>query len=259
MSTLQRNVPATEFHRFPDLPAEIRLMIWNMIWNMRPGPDIVHTEIQHVGTFGRLKLIVTRPRTILLYINRESRASTCLSKLDLTSFRKPWKAIERPKQPISVDFKRDTFCMVPMAIHCLKLKDLAQIRTAEVTWNQHDWRQSFVSNKRSFLACTGLERLILKIPTSFLGNVIITSEEPDWAEQYTALRPPRHFSVWVSAQRVRLTWEEKLRTLGEHFEEFRKHHPAWIPPKIILKFSGYISDRSGYPRFWAPLRSGYCT
>lgn len=231
-------------------------MIWKLIWNMRAGPEVVHMDFQESSTPGKIKMVVTRPQTVLTYINRESRASTGLSKLDLSSSRKPWYPITMPKQLIFVDFQRDTFVMTPMGIHCLKLKDLAKIRNAEVAWvaQQSFWWQSFVSNKRSFLACTGLERLTFRISTPFLGDVVITSEEPDWAEQYAALHPPVAHSLppGTVAGRLKRAWDKNLRVLRESLEGFRKHHPAWVPPKIILKFS---ADLYGFPlyeprRFW---------
>jgi hypothetical protein len=242
MPKLRSKAAATEFHRFPDLPAELRLMIWSMIWSMRPGPDVVDIDIIDInkgGKFQKFKLVVTRPQTILIYINRESRACTGLSRLDLRCTRKPWESIELPKQSIYVDFQRDTFRIAPKAIHCLKLKDLAKIRIFELLWigYRDSWLHSFVSNKRSFLSCTSVERLILRIPIAFLRDVIITSEEPDWAEKLAA------FQIGLMPQRLRLNWDHKLRILREGFEELRKHHPAWVPPKIILTFTGY--DRGG--------------
>jgi hypothetical protein len=238
MPKLRSKSAATEFHRFPDLPAELRLMIWRM----RPGPDVVDIDILDINERGKsqkLKLLARRPQTVLIYINRESRASTGLSRLDLGCTRKPWESIELPKQSIYVDFQRDTFRIAPKAIHCLKLKDLARIRIFELLWigTRSSWLHSFVSNKRSFLSCTSVERLILRTPTAFLGDVTITSEEPDWAEKLAT------FQIGLMTQRLRVNWDRELRILREAFEEFRKHRPAWVPPKIILTFVGYDRGR----------------
>jgi hypothetical protein len=242
MPKLRSKAAATEFHRFPDLPAELRLMIWSMIWSMRPGPDVVDIDIIDInekGKFPKFKLVARRPQTVLIYINRESRACTGLSRLDLRCNRKPWESIELPKQSIYVDFQRDTFRIAPKAIHCLKLKDLARIRIFELLWigNRSSWLRSFVSNKRSFLSCTSVQRLILRTPTAFLGDVIITSEEPDWAEKLAT------FQIRLMPQQLRVNWDHKLRLLREVFEEFRKHRLAWVPPKIILMFVGYDRGR----------------
>jgi hypothetical protein len=239
MPKLRSKAAATEFHRFPDLPAELRLMIWSM---MRPGPDVVDIDIIDIseeGKFHKFKLVVTRPQTILIYVNRESRACTGLSRLDLRGNRKPWESIKLPKQSIYVDFQRDTFRIAPKAIHCLKLKDLAQIRIFELLWigNRSSWLHSFVSNKRSFLSCTSVERLILRIRTPFLRDVIITSEEPDWAEKLAT------FQIGAMPQRLRVNWDQKLQVLREAFEELQKHRPALVPPKIILTFIGYGRGR----------------
>ena len=77
------------------------------------------------------------------------------------------------------------------------------------------------------------------VPLRFLGDVVITNEEPDWAEKITALRQDLGPNQEASdaARIMRRTWEGKLAVLGTEFERRRRKQPAWSPPSVEVEFS----------------------
>jgi len=225
---------ATQFHGFPDLPVEIRLMIWRFM----SEPQIVHIGLLRCSS---RHLRVSRPPVMPLYINQESRAYA-LSHFG-HGFHK--NAYGDVRHPVYVDFQRDIFHIPARILHVLAQEDLAQIRVFEIEWTQLVGRYGslYKPDFRVFYFCGKLEKIILTVGFSFLNGVVVTTEEPDWAEKVSAF----NLYPWtpVAARILRETWEDKMALLGAEFGRLRRLRPAWIPPKVIIKFFG-CTNLSGF-------------
>lgn len=213
--------------RIPASLSKLSQELLERIWVFVRPSEVIHIVSGYPRGY---RVYGGRPPPMLLF-NRKYSASA------LTTFKHAFSS-GCQKYPVYVHFKADVFVIKDDLFPYIAPEDLIRIRNLEVLWDSIQIFASIRVNFNFLDFCTGLKLLILLVRYSFMGDTVITNEEPDWAEQITALREDisSDQQAAVEVRRMREGWGIKLMELDAELIRRQQRQPGWVPPRVVLKF-----------------------